>query len=84
MQNWKKGCVFGHCDNFWKGHDGQIKKSACKNAYVGFIFVPEKYLFRVCFESPSTRMISSLTSTSPGGISNQTFFHKLFLLFFCF
>ena len=53
----KKGCVFGHIDKFWKGHDRQIKKNACKNAYLGSIFTPEKYVFRVCFESPFTRMI---------------------------
>ena len=51
MQNWKKWCVFGHIDKFWKGHDGQIKKNACKNTYLGSIFIPEKYEFRVCFES---------------------------------
>ena len=28
----KKSCFFGHSDKFWKGHDGQIKKNACKNA----------------------------------------------------
>ena len=56
MQNWKKGCVFGHIDNFWKGLNGQIKK----NAYLGSIFIPEKYVFRMCFKSPFTRMISSL------------------------
>ena len=32
VQNWKKGCVFGHIDKFWKGHDGKIKKNACKNS----------------------------------------------------
>ena len=21
VQNWKKGCVFGHIDKFWKEHD---------------------------------------------------------------
>ena len=35
----KKGCVFGHTDKFWKGHNGQIKKNACKNAYLGSIFI---------------------------------------------
>ena len=30
----KKGCVFGHVDKFWKGHDGQIKKNLCKNAFL--------------------------------------------------
>ena len=56
---WKKGYVFGHIDNFWNGHDAQIKKNACKNEYLGSIFIPEKYVFRVCFESPFTRMISN-------------------------
>ena len=49
MQNWKKGCVL---DKFWKGHDGQIKKNAYKNAYLGSIFIPEKYVIRVLFVSP--------------------------------
>ena len=49
MQNWKKGCVFGQIDKFWKGHDGQIKKNACKNAYLRSIFIPEKYVIRVLF-----------------------------------
>ena len=65
MQNWGKSCVFGHIDKFWKGHDGQIKKNACKHAYLGSIFTPEKYLFRVCFESLFTRMISSLKYKCP-------------------
>ena len=57
MQNGKKeGCVFGDIDKFWKGHGGQIKKSACKNAYLGSIFIPEKYVLKVCFESPFRRM----------------------------
>ena len=38
----KKGCVFGQIYKFWKGHDRQIKKNACKNAYLGSIFIPEK------------------------------------------
>ena len=48
----KKGVFFGHIDKFWKGHDGQIKKNTCKNTYLGSIFIHEKYVFRVCFESP--------------------------------
>ena len=64
MKNWKKGCDFGHIDKFWKGY-GQTKKNACKNAYLGSIFIPEKYVFRVCFESPFTRMISSLKYKCP-------------------
>ena len=57
----EKGCVFGHIGQFWNGHDGQFKKNAYKNVYLGSIFIPEKYVFRVCFESLfNTRMISSL------------------------
>ena len=39
VQNWKKGCIFGHLDKFWKGHDGQIKKKCM-----------QKRVFRVYFE----------------------------------
>ena len=48
----KKGCLFGHIDKIWKGHDRQIKKNAHKNAYLGPIFIPENDVFRVCFKSP--------------------------------
>ena len=67
MQHRKKGYVFGHIDKFWKGHDPQIKKNACKNVYLRSIFIPEKYVFRVCFEGPFTRMISSLKYKWPPG-----------------
>ena len=60
MQNWKKGCVFGRITNFGKDMTEKLKKNACKNAYLRSIFIPEKYVFRVCFESPFTRMISNL------------------------
>ena len=56
----KKGCVFGHIDNFWKRHDGQIKKNACKNAYLGSIFIPEKYAIRVLFVCSWTSLIPHL------------------------
>ena len=70
VQNWGGGgYVFGHIDKFWKGHDGQFKKNACKKAYLGFTFIPEKYVFRACFKSPFTRMISSLKyKWPPGGV----------------
>ena len=68
MQNWRKGYVFGHIDKFWNGHDTQIEKNACKNAYLGSIFIPVKYVFRVLFESPFTRMISSLKYKWPPGL----------------
>ena len=56
----KKGMFFGHMTNFGKDMTDKLKKSTCKNAYLGSIFIPEKYVFRVCFESPFTRMISNL------------------------
>ena len=61
----KKGCVFGHIDKLWKGHDGQIKKNACKNAYLGSIFIPEKYVIRVLFVCPWTSLIPPLTIRVP-------------------
>ena len=56
----KKRCAFGHIDKFWKGHDRQIKKNACKNAYLGSIFIPEKYVIRVLFVRPWTSLIPPL------------------------
>ena len=56
----KKGCVFGHIDKFCKEHDRQIKKKACKNAYLGSFFIPEKYVIRVLFVSPWTSLIPPL------------------------
>ena len=47
----KKFYVFGHIDKFWKGHDARIKKNTCKNAYLGSIFIPQKYVFRVFWKS---------------------------------
>ena len=60
----KKRCVFGHIDKFWKGHDRQIKKT-CKNAYLGSIFIPEKYVIRVLFVSPWTSLIPPLPFECP-------------------
>ena len=51
-----------------------------KNVYLGSIFIPEKYVFRVCFESPFTRMISSLKYKWPGSLSHFKFIHLLYLL----
>ena len=65
VQNWKKGCVFGHIDKFWKEHDRQIKKNACKNAYLGSFFIPEKYVIRVLFVSPWTSLIPPLAIRVP-------------------
>ena len=60
----KRACFWSY-EKFWKGHDGQIKENAFQNAYLGSIFIPEKYVLRVCFESPFTRMISSLKYKCP-------------------
>ena len=58
---------FGHMTNFGRDMTDKLKKNACKNAYLGSIFIPEKYVFRVCFESPFTRMISNLKYKWPPG-----------------
>ena len=50
-----EGYVFCHIDKFWKDMTHKLRKNACENAYLGFIFIPEKYVFRVCFENPFTR-----------------------------
>ena len=57
VQNWKKGCVFGHIDKFWKEHDRQNKKNACKNLYLWSFFIPEKYMIRVLFVNPWMSLI---------------------------
>ena len=56
----KKGVFMVIIDKLWKGHDGQIKKNACKNAYLGFIFIPEKYVIRVLLVCPWTSLIPPL------------------------
>ena len=33
-------------------YDRQVKENTCKNVHLGSIFIPEKYVFRGCFESP--------------------------------
>ena len=60
-----KGMFLVILTNFGKDMEGQIEKNACKNLYLGSISIPEKYMFRVCFESPFTRMISSLKYKCP-------------------
>ena len=59
----KKRCVFGHIDKFWKGHDGQIKKNTCKNAYLDMI--------RVLFVCPWTSLIPPLAIRVPPGRIKQ-------------
>ena len=56
----KKGMFLVILTNFGKDMTHKLRKNACKNVYLGSTFIPEKYVFRVCFESPFTRMISSL------------------------
>ena len=44
---------FGDSHKFWKNKDdGKLRKKACKNVYLGYIFMPGKYVVRVYFESP--------------------------------
>ena len=74
----KKGCVFGHIDKFWKGHDRQIKKNARKNTYLGSIFIPEKYVIRVLFVSPWTSLIPPLAiRVAPRECTRDTWWYYL-------
>ena len=73
----KKGCVFGHIDKFWKGHDRQIKQNACKNTYLGSIFIPEKYVFRVLFVSPWMSLIPPLDIQVPPPPPDQQYIFKI-------
>ena len=73
----KKKVCFCHIDKFWKEHDRQIKKNACKNAYLGSFFIPEKYVIRVLFVSQWTSLIPPLAirvPPPPGCIENSNFF----------
>ena len=47
MQNWKKGCVFGHGHKFLRGHMDKLRKKHVENLYLGSIFIPGKYVLRV-------------------------------------
>ena len=86
----KKGVFLVMVTNFEKDINGQIKKNACKNAYLGSIFIPEKYVLRMCFENPFTSMISSLkykcppgTVACPGGaLGTEAPANSLFFFFF--
>ena len=60
----KNRCVFGDGYKFWKKDGGKLRKT-CKHAYLGSIFMPEKYVIRACFENPFTRMISNLKYKYP-------------------
>ena len=70
------------------------KKKACKNAYLGYIFIPRKYVLRVCFESCVMGMISSLKYKCPPPLKNpqplelltavQAMYLFIFSLFFIF
>ena len=66
MQNWgKKGVFLVILTNFGKNMTGKLRKNACKNAYLGSFFIPEKYVIRVLFVSPWTSLISPLAIWVP-------------------
>ena len=52
-----KGVFFVILTYFGKDMTEKLRKNACKNAYLGSIFMHENFVFRVCFERPFTRMI---------------------------
>ena len=61
----KKGMFLVMLTNFGKDMTNKLRKPYAKNGYLGSISIPEKYVFRVCFESPFTRMISTLKYKYP-------------------
>ena len=61
----EKIVIFCHFYQFWKGHNGKIKEKTCKNAELGSIFILGKYVLRMSFESPFTRMISNFKIHAP-------------------
>ena len=65
----KKKVYFWSLWHFVKENsDRRIKKRAWKNAYSYRVyFVPEKYMFRVCFENRFMKKISSLQYKCPPG-----------------
>ena len=63
----KKSVFLVIIDKIWKEHDRHIKKNACKNAYLGSIFIPEKYVIRVLYVSPWTSLIPLLLFECPPG-----------------
>ena len=58
----KKGVFLVILTTFGKDEMDKLRNMLAKTCrpYVEFIFIPEKYVLRVCFESLFTRMISSL------------------------
>ena len=68
-----KTCKIGKRDVFfviWQILEKDIMDKLRKhmqNVYLGSFFIPEKYVFRVHFESPFMRMISSLKYKWPPG-----------------
>ena len=51
---------------------GKLRKMHAKNAYIGSIFTPEKYVIRVLFVSPWTSLIPPLaTRVAPPGLKLQ-------------
>ena len=63
----KKGVFLAISTNFGKDMTDKLRKTHAKNTYLGYIFIPEKYVFKLCFENPFTRMISSLKYKCPPG-----------------
>ena len=76
VQNWGKMVCFWSYAQILERTCTQIKENVCKNAYLGSIFIPEKYVFRVCFESPFTRMISGLKYKCPPGFFQKVVFNN--------
>ena len=72
VQNWKKGCVFGHIDKFWK-RTWQTNLEKCMQKCVfRSIFIPEKYVIRVLFVCPWKSLIPLFAIRVPPDPSTKT------------
>ena len=56
-------------------HDRQIKKNACKKAYLGSFFIPEKYVISALCESMDEPDTPSCNSSGPRGF--YPYFHTV-------
>ena len=65
----KKGMFLVIWQILGKDMTDKIKKNACKNAYLGSIFIPEKYVFRVCSEILLRRWYPTWNTSGPPGSS---------------
>ena len=66
----KKGVFLVIVTYFGKDMTDKLTKTHAQTRILDLLFIPQKYEFRVCFESPFTRMKSNLKYKCPPPRSN--------------